>query len=135
MTTFWIYILKCENGAYYTGYTRNIARRYRQHVDGTAGVKFTRSFKPVAIAQCWLLTGEMGAALSVEAAIKKFSRKRKLELIARPDRLPPLFAEYQGKPVTITPFDVARAEKAAQMMTIEDIKADTNPFESTATSA
>ncbi|MBT7521096.1 MAG: GIY-YIG nuclease family protein, partial [Nitrospina sp.] len=28
---FWLYMLECENGSFYTGYTKNLAIRYYQH--------------------------------------------------------------------------------------------------------
>jgi len=84
---FWIYILECENGHYYTGYTKDLARRYRQHLAGTSGSKYTRSFKPKRIAQCWKLFGSIGTALKIEQFIKRQSRKIKEQLVNRPYEL------------------------------------------------
>jgi putative endonuclease len=83
---FWIYMLECDNGSYYTGYTRNIARRFRQHVDGKAGVRYTRSHPPVRIAQCWRLFGSVGTALKIESLIKQKPRPVKDRLVANPSR-------------------------------------------------
>ena len=33
---YFIYILECSNGSYYTGYTTDMERRYQEHLDGTA---------------------------------------------------------------------------------------------------
>jgi len=82
---FWIYILECDNGNYYTGYTRDLAKRYQQHLKGK--VKYTRSFKPIRIAQSWQLFDEVGVALKIERFIKRQDKKKKELLIQHPDRL------------------------------------------------
>ena len=67
---FWIYILECEKGNYYTGYTTDLVRRYWEHITGTTNTKYTKSFRPVRIAQCWRLTDKKGTALKIEHFIK-----------------------------------------------------------------
>lgn len=84
-TWFWIYILECETGRYYTGYTKNLARRFQEHSKGA--VKFTRSFKPRRIAQSWKLYDEIGTALKIERFIKKQDRKTKENFIQFPEKL------------------------------------------------
>ena len=37
---FFIYMLECENGKYYTGYSIDIKKRYSLHIKGK-GAKFT----------------------------------------------------------------------------------------------
>lgn len=39
-----VYILKCSNGQYYTGFTRNIKRRLKEHRNGE--VRFTKNKLP-----------------------------------------------------------------------------------------
>ena len=89
---FWVYILHCDNGTYYTGYTTDLARRYQQHVTGTAKCKYTRSFKPLSIAQFWQIHGNKAAAMKVESFIKKLGRKEKEQLILSPERLVQIFS-------------------------------------------
>jgi putative endonuclease len=84
--TYWIYILLCENNSYYTGYTSNLIKRYADHVEGK-GSKFTRSFKPLQIAQSWELECEKSTALKIEIMIKKLSRPQKENLIHSPSLL------------------------------------------------
>ena len=86
-TSFWVYILLCENNTYYTGYTHDLDRRYQSHVEGTGGCKYTRSFKPIRIAASWRITEGKGAAMKVERYIKKLSRKEKDRIIAEPQLL------------------------------------------------
>ncbi len=66
----WLYMLECDNGRFYTGYTKNLAIRYYQHKEGKQSARYTQSFKPVRIAQCWRLFDEVGTALKVERFIK-----------------------------------------------------------------
>ena len=86
-TTHWVYILNCENGTFYTGYTTDVAKRYQSHVAGTGGCKYTRSFKPLGIAQSWRVLGSKSEALKLEAYIKKLSRQQKIQLIEQPQTL------------------------------------------------
>lgn len=46
---FYTYVLLCDNGAYYKGYTNNLEQRYQQHLDGQ-GAQYTVRHKPVRMA-------------------------------------------------------------------------------------
>jgi putative endonuclease len=76
-----VYILACDNQTYYTGYTTNLVRRYRDHLNGKC--KYTRSFKPQYVAQCWRATNK-SQALKMEHFIKSCKRTEKERLIAEP---------------------------------------------------
>jgi putative endonuclease len=88
---YWIYILRCSNGSYYTGYTTDMMRRYQEHVKGTAKCKYTRSFKPLNIAQCWMVPNDKSIAMKIENFIKKLTKKEKEQLILCPEKLVDLF--------------------------------------------
>lgn len=90
-TNYYVYMLECENGSYYTGYTTDIARRYQEHLDGTTKCKYTRSFKPKKIAQSWSTLNSKSEALKIERFIKKSSKHEKQELISYPDKLTSIF--------------------------------------------
>jgi putative endonuclease len=81
---YWVYILLCNNQSYYTGYTHDMPKRYRAHVEGKGRCKYTRSFKPLTIAQCWKISGDKSIALKLEHSIKKLSRPEKEKIIKRP---------------------------------------------------
>lgn len=83
----YIYILECENGSYYTGITRDMTRRFLEHRRGTSGSKFTRSFRPVRIAGCWVVDDSRGAAQRMELLIKSMDRAAKDSLIINPESL------------------------------------------------
>jgi putative endonuclease len=81
---YWIYILQCANNSYYTGYTNNLQARYQAHLDGSSKCKYTRSFKPIKIAQAWSIEGEKSLAMKIERFIKRQTRADKLMLIEHP---------------------------------------------------
>ena len=82
---YWVYILHCDNNSYYTGYTADLTKRFEAHLNGTAS-KYTRSFKPLKIAQHWKMIDKF-AAMRAECIIKKLSRKNKEKIIAQPNLL------------------------------------------------
>ncbi len=92
---FWVYMLRCSNGSFYTGYTDNLQKRYQSHIDGTGGCKYTRSFKPLEIAQSWKIAGEKSNAMRVERFIKKLSRAQKEILTKNPETLLSMCAAEQ----------------------------------------
>ncbi|MCX7123999.1 MAG: ProQ/FINO family protein [Gammaproteobacteria bacterium] len=88
---FWVYILECSNGAFYTGYTNDLEKRYRDHCEGN-GAKYTRSFRPVRIAQKWQVSSQ-SLAMQIEAKIKKIPLKNKKSLIDNPQLFESLISE------------------------------------------
>lgn len=74
-----VYILKCSDGTYYTGWTNNLEKRLDTHNAGL-GAKYTRARIPVELVyseQC----PNKSIALQKERAIKKMSRSQKILLI------------------------------------------------------
>ncbi len=111
----WIYILHCQRNRLYTGFTTDMIKRYRSHLDGTGKAKFTRSFKPLKIAQCWRLeNAERGTALKVEAFIKKQHRRTKAGFIQEPESLAVAFERTIDISVTLVPEDIAALEQKAR---------------------
>lgn len=74
---YYIYILECSNGAFYTGITTDLNRRYQEHLDGTNKCKYTRSFPPTRIAACWKTDANRAKALKIEQYIKRLSKLEK----------------------------------------------------------
>ena len=71
----WVYVIECESGAWYTGVSNDPERRFREHAAGK-GAKFMRMDHPrriVAMKGC----SSKGEALSLEAAVKRLSRQEK----------------------------------------------------------
>lgn len=75
----YVYILKCKDNTYYTGYTTNIEKRLDVHNKGK-GAKYTRCRLPVVLVyqEHYETKGE---ALKREYAIKKLTRAQKIDLI------------------------------------------------------
>ncbi len=94
-----IYILECENGSLYTGFTADLKRRYEEHLKGTCRAKYTRSFKPVRIACSWIVAGSRASAMRVERLVKAQDRKTKEALLEDPNRLSELVLQARwGRP-------------------------------------
>lgn len=74
-----VYIVRCRDGTLYTGITTALARRLRQHQNGTAS-RYTRSRRPLTLVYCESSPSKP-AALRREAAIKRLSREAKLQLL------------------------------------------------------
>ena len=74
-----VYIVQCNDGSLYTGWTVDVERRVKQHNAGR-GAKYTRLHRPVKLAYAEEQPTR-SAAMKREAAIKKWPRERKLKLI------------------------------------------------------
>lgn len=121
-------MLECENGSYYTGYTKNLVRRYRQHVEGTANVKYTRTNKPVRIAQCWRLFDSVGTALKVEFYIKKRPRATKDRFVNDPAGLKPVVSKVFDRDLSLFTINPSLVEKEALAVAAADLKTCADPF-------
>lgn len=77
------YILQCNDGTLYTGYTVNLEHRLAQHNAGKAS-KYTRSRLPVKLVYYESFTTKE-AAMQRECAIKKLTRQEKLNLLREND--------------------------------------------------
>ncbi|MDR3048813.1 MAG: GIY-YIG nuclease family protein [Elusimicrobiota bacterium] len=73
------YILKCSDGALYTGWTNNLDKRLKAHNSGK-GCKYTRARYPVKLVYSESFKTKQKAQ-SREFAIKKMTRKEKQMLI------------------------------------------------------
>ena len=75
----YVYIIKCADNTYYTGWTTNIEKRIKAHNNGN-GAKYTKSRRPVSLVYLEILETK-SLALKREYAIKQLSKKQKEELI------------------------------------------------------
>ncbi|MFA5148021.1 MAG: GIY-YIG nuclease family protein [Candidatus Omnitrophota bacterium] len=77
--TFYVYIVRCCDGTYYTGYTPDIKKRIETHNKGK-GAKYTRDRRPVELV--WHKEYRyFKLAFMEEKRIKTFTRARKEALI------------------------------------------------------
>ena len=73
-----VYILECGDGTLYTGITDQFSKRFQAHKTGK-GAKYTRGRGPLQL-RYMENCADMSQALRREIAVKKLSRKEKLEL-------------------------------------------------------
>ena len=130
---FWLYLLECDNGKFYAGYTKNLAVRYYQHKNGKQSAKYTRSFKPVKIAQCWRLFDSVGTALKVERFIKIQNRKTKEQWVQNPEELKTVICKKLGLDLKIFPFDSRVVEQESAKMDRDKVGRGFDPFAETST--
>lgn len=78
----WIYIVECSDGTYYTGYTRNVEKRIKEHNESKKGAKYTRYRRPVVLRYAESFESRQ-AACRREYEIKQLSRVKKEELIKK----------------------------------------------------
>lgn len=125
---FWIYMLECENGHYYTGISTNLARRYRQHLGGRGGVRYTRSFRPRRIAQCWRAVAPIGTVLKIELFIKRKSRAFKTSIVAEPRLLKPAVTAALGTKLRLFTFPPLVVERESLRMTERELREGKDSF-------
>lgn len=80
-----VYLLRCRNGALYTGVTTDIVRRLRAHNSGR-GAAYLRQHGPGELVYLEDAS-DRSAALKREAAIKRWPRSRKLVLLEQGSNL------------------------------------------------
>ena len=75
----YVYIAKCRDGTLYTGIAKDIGRRIKEH-NTTGKCRYTKYRKPLMLVYKKKVS-DYSTARKRECEIKKFSRKKKLELI------------------------------------------------------
>ena len=75
-----VYIIEGDDGAYYTGVTTDIERRFNEHYEGARGARYFRGRKPVGVV--YQESGHSrSSACQREAEIKRLRREQKQQLI------------------------------------------------------
>lgn len=77
--TYWVYILKCSDGSFYTGSTSDIEKRLSEHQNGLIKC-YTRSRRPVKLVFSEYFERAYDA-ISAERQIKGWRRAKKKALI------------------------------------------------------
>jgi putative endonuclease len=76
---YWVYILKCADGSYYTGSTSNLDLRVRQHMLGSVN-SYTKNRLPVELVYAESCDSPR-QAMAWEKQIKGWSRAKKEALM------------------------------------------------------
>ncbi|HFQ13714.1 MAG TPA: GIY-YIG nuclease family protein [Gammaproteobacteria bacterium] len=80
----YVYMLCCSDGSWYTGITTDPERRLRQHNGGSRGARYTRSRRPVRLVY-QEACADRSSALRREYAIKQLPARAKRALAAASD--------------------------------------------------
>ncbi len=75
----YVYIVRCADGSFYTGWTTDVARRVAQHNAGR-GARYTHMHRPVVLVY-QEAQPDRAAAMRREWAIKKLDREHKERLV------------------------------------------------------
>ena len=80
MKSYFVYILKCSDNSYYTGFTNNLERRIQEHQSGKNKNCYTFNKRPLKLV--WFETfNDVLNAIAIEKKIKGWSRIKKEALI------------------------------------------------------
>ena len=75
----YVYVILCEDGSFYTGYTKNLDSRMKLHARGR-GARYTRMHRPkklVYFEEC----ASIREAMRREKKVKRMNHCQKLELV------------------------------------------------------
>jgi predicted GIY-YIG superfamily endonuclease len=108
MMAFWVYILRCADGSYYTGHTDNLDKRIGEHTTGAIVSCYTFRHRPLELVFSQEFTTRE-EALASEQQIKGWSRKKKEAMIrgdwAEVSRLAKSTKAVQKPPVRPEPVE------------------------------
>ena len=77
---YYVYILRCKDGSYYTGHAKDVERRFEMHLKGR-GARYTRMHEPEELVYVEEF-GSRGEAMRRERQIKTLSHDKKQQLIS-----------------------------------------------------
>ena len=77
--SFYVYILLCSDGSFYTGCTKDLDARTKLHQNGK-GAKYTKAHKPEKLAFVEVFDSR-SKAMKREREIKKLNHQQKLDLV------------------------------------------------------
>ncbi len=81
--SWYIYIVRCNDGTLYTGITKNLDKRIDEHNSGNDGAKYTRFRRPVRLVYTEQVESRSDAAKR-EYQLKRMPLIKKNELIIAP---------------------------------------------------
>lgn len=80
MKEYYVYILECSDGSFYTGVTNDVDRRLREHQEGLNSTCYTFKRRPVELV-FYTTFNDVDQAIAFEKQVKGWSRKKKIALI------------------------------------------------------
>lgn len=80
-SSYYVYVLRCQDGSLYAGITTDVPRRLAEHLSGRPpGAKYTHAHPVVGLAATWTAP-DRSTASSLERRIKQLTRTQKLDLV------------------------------------------------------
>jgi len=79
LTPYYVYVIQCEDGSFYTGCTKNVDSRMKLHMNGK-GARYTRMHRPEKLVYVEEFDSR-AEAMKKERKVKMLKRAQKLELI------------------------------------------------------
>ena len=76
--TYYVYVILCEDGTFYTGYTKDLDRRMKLHMEGK-GARYTKMHLPEKLVHFEEFNSR-AEAMKRERTIKKLNHNQKSEL-------------------------------------------------------
>lgn len=80
MKQYYVYILKCSDNSYYTGFTNDINRRLNEHSFGLNKECYTHNKRPLQL-MFYTEFNDVLQAIAFEKQVKGWSRKKKEAII------------------------------------------------------
>ena len=82
MNRYYVYIVRCKDGSYYTGVTNDIERRINEHNSDDSAISYTSTRRPVELV-FFEEFNDIMQAIELEKQIKGWSRKKKEAFISQ----------------------------------------------------
>jgi putative endonuclease len=90
-----LYVVRCKDGALYTGIATDVSRRFEEHEQcPDKGAKYLRGKGPLELVFKKAI-GDRSIALKVESRIKRLSKARKEELIKQDEMIEQLIEQAE----------------------------------------
>ena len=80
-SSYYVYMVECSDGTYYTGITTDIKRRIEEHNTSEKGAKYTRTRRPVRLVYSEEYPDRSSASKREWEIKNKFTRAEKKKLL------------------------------------------------------
>ena len=112
MKSYFVYIVRCSDGSYYTGITNDCQRRVHEHNNNEDKKAYTFKRRPVELVYSSEF-GDVLEAISWEKIVKRWSRKKKEAMVKGEwEKLPELSLNAKNQTISeITKMTDQKAKK------------------------
>ncbi len=80
-SSYYVYMVECSDGTYYTGITTDLKRRIEEHNTSGKGAKYTRTRRPVRLVYSEEYPDRLSASKREWEIKNKFTRAEKQKLL------------------------------------------------------